>query len=246
MDSGYYAACTALVARSQALDLIAHNMANVSTSGYRAQHNIFASVLAASNRSLSPLNEAVNDYGVWGGSQLDMAQGNLEKTGNDLDLGIEGKGFFVVKTQAGQVYTRSGNFHVSPQQLLVTAEGDPVMGTNGPVQIVGGPVAISADGTISVNGAVSGRLKIVEFKAGVALDPAGKTYYSGSAASEIPAKETRIQQGTLEASNVNPLASAVELIAVQRYAELAQRALTLFHSDLNQIAAQDLPRVPGT
>src|SRR5579862_3475576 len=180
MDSGFYAACTALMARSQALDTVANNLANTSTHGYRAHHDIFSSVLArASMGHLSNINQAINNYGILGGSQLDLSQGNLERTGNDLDLAIEGKGFFVVQTAAGQVYTRNGNFHVSTTGQLVTSEGDAVLGQQGPIPIVGGPVSISADGTISINGAVAGSIKMVEFPTGTQLESVGKTYYSG-------------------------------------------------------------------
>lgn len=248
MDSGFYAACTALMGRSQALDLVANNIANVSTPGFRAQHEVFRSLLASSSvLPMSGLNQAVNNYSVLGGSQLDLTQGSLEKTGNDLDLAIQGPGFFVAQTAAGQVFTRNGNFQVSPKGKLVTAEGDPVMGDAGPIDIVGGPVSVSSDGTISVNGAVAGKLKIVDFPAGTNLTSVGTTYYSAPPKSDVAANAASIQQGNLESSNVNPVASAVELITLQRYAELMQRALTMFHTDMNQIAAQDLPRItPGT
>jgi flagellar basal-body rod protein FlgF/flagellar basal-body rod protein FlgG len=248
MDSGFYAACTALMGRSQALDLIANNIANASTPGFRAQHEIFRSLLASSSIfPMSGLNEAVNNYSVLGGSELDTAQGNLEKTGNDLDLGIQGPGFFAVQTSAGPVYTRNGNFHVSPQGKLVTAQDDPVLGQTGTIDIVGGPVSVSADGTISVNGAISGQLKLVDFPPGTTLTNMGGTYYSAPPKTEIPATSSSVEQGSLEASNVNPVASAVELVTLQRYTELMQKALSMFHSDMNQTAAQDLPRVtPGT
>lgn len=243
MDSGFYAACTALMARSQALDTVANNLANTSTPGYRAHHDIFSSVLArASMGHLSNINQAINNYGILGGSQLDLSQGNLERTGNDLDLAIEGKGFFVVQTAAGQVYTRNGNFHVSTAGQLVTSEGDAVLGQQGPIPIVGGPVSISADGTISINGAVAGSIKMVEFPTGTQLESVGKTYYSAPANSATTATQSLIQQGTLESSNANPVTGAVELVAVQRYAELMQRALSMFHTDMNAVA-QDLARV---
>lgn len=244
MDSGFYAACTALMARTQALDLVANNLANVSTPGFRSQHEVFRSLLAGSSIfPMSGLNQAVNNYSVLGDSHLDLAQGNLEKTGNDLDLAIQGSGFFVVRTAAGQVYTRNGNFHVSPKGQLVTSQGDPVMGDTGPIDIVGSPVSISPDGTISVNGAVAGQLKVVDFPAGTPLQSVGATYYAAPPKSEVAATSASIQQGSLEASNVNLVASAVELVTVQRYAEFMQRALSMFHSDMNQIAAQDLPRI---
>jgi len=248
MDSGFYAACTALMGRTQALDLVANNLANASTPGFRAQHEVFRSLLAKSSIfPVSGLNEAVNNYSVLGGSQIDNAQGNLEKTGNDLDLGIQGPGYFVVQSARGRMFTRNGNFHVSGKGKLVTSEGDLVLGDSGSIDIVGGPVNVSADGTISVGGAVAGKLKLVDFPAGTNLTNEGSTYYSAPPKTETPATSASIQQGTLEASNVNPVASTVELITIQRYAELMQRALTMFHTDMNQTAAQELPRVtPST
>jgi flagellar basal-body rod protein FlgF len=245
MDSGFYAACTALLARSQTLDLVANNLANVSTPGYRAQHDSFRSLLATTSAvPLSGLNQAVNDYSILGGGQLDLSQGSLERTGNDLDLGIQGSGFFAVQTAGGQLFTRDGNFHVSPKGQLVTSAGDAVLGTDGhPIQIVGAPVSVGPDGTISVNGALAGQLKIVDFPAGTPLESAGKTYYSAPDKTAVPATQASIQQGMLEGSNVNAVASSIELITVQRYAELMQRALTMFHTEMNQVATQDLPRV---
>jgi flagellar basal-body rod protein FlgF/flagellar basal-body rod protein FlgG len=242
MDSGYYAACTALIARTQALDVVANNLANSSTAGYRARHNDFESVLASASEGLSPLNDAVNKFGVLGGSHLDMSQGALQRTGNDLDFGIEGTGFFVVQTPTARLFTRNGAFHVSAQGQLITGDGYAVMGEKGPISAVGGSVSVSEDGTISVNGAVAGTLKVVEFPAGTALESVGNTYYSAPARSDVASTSSRVQQRMLESSNVNPVASAVELISVQRYAEMSQRALTLIDSEFNKTAT-DLSRI---
>jgi len=244
MDSGFYAACAALLARDQALESVANNLANVSTPGYRGQTNIFRSLLAASSGSpLSPLNRAVNNYSVLGDTQLDLTQGNLEHTGGDFDFAIQGSGFFSVKTASGDAFTRNGNFHVSAQNFLVTAAGDKVMGENGPIEIVGAPVSVSSDGTVSVNGVLAGKLKVVDFPPGTQLESLGQTYYTAPLNTAKPAPQSSIQQGSLESSNVNAVSSAVQLVTVQRYAELMQRALYLFHSEMNQIATQDLPRI---
>ena len=246
MDSGYYAACTALMARAQALDTIANNLANASTTGYRGQHNVFQSVLAQTDASWSsPLNLAINRFGVLSGSRLDPDQGSLERTGNELDLAIEGPGFFVVQTALGPVYTRNGNFRVSANSQIVTTAGDPVMGENGPVTVLGVPFSVSPDGTISVAGALAGKLKIVEFEATTNLQNLGRTYYSAPAANAMAAQNSQVRQGMLESSNVNPVSSVAELISVQREAEMMQRVLTLLNSDINKVAAQELPRVSG-
>lgn len=241
MDSGYYAACTALMARTQELDVVANNLANTSTPGYRGHRTNFESVLAAASQGQSPLNDAVNNFVELGGSHLDLSQANLERTGNNLDFGIQGKGFFVVQTPAARLFTRNGAFQVSPQGQLITAEGHAVMGENGPIRVLGGNVSVGQDGTISVNGAVAGKLKIVEFPAGTNMESVGNTYYSAPARSEIASPGSRIQQGVLESSNVNPVTCAIQLISVQRYAEMSQRAVTLF-DEFNKNAA-DLSRV---
>ena len=244
MNSGYYAACAGLMSRTQALDTIANNLANVSTAGFRASHNVFGSVLATmGNSPLSILNQDANDYGVLSGTHLDTSQGALVRTGNDLDLAMEGPGYFAVQTTTGPVYTRGGNFRVSPQGQLITASGDPVMGDNGPITIVGSPVSISPDGTISANGAISGRLKMVEFAPKVEIQSAGGTYYTAPAGAAIPAKNSQVRQGMLESSNVNPITIVVEMITAQREVETMRRVLTMFSTDLDKTAVQDLPHV---
>src|ERR1700742_5186073 len=171
MDSGFYAASTALTARTATLDTIANNLANASTAGFRAQRDVFSSVLAnAGTASTSPLDPVINSYGILSGTMVDVKQGALQKTGNDLDLAIEGKGYFTVQTADGQQYTRNGEFQISSKGQLVNSTGDAVLGdTNLPITLPPGAVSISADGTISSNGAVAGKLKIVEFPAGTEL-----------------------------------------------------------------------------
>jgi flagellar basal-body rod protein FlgF len=244
MNSGYYAACTGLMSRTQALETIANNLANVSTAGFRGTRNVFSSVLATTGSSpLSVLNQDANDYGVLSGTQLDTSQGALVHTANDLDLAMEGPGYFAVQTTKGPVYTRGGNFRVSPQGQLITAAGDLVMGDNGPITIGGAPVTISTDGTISTNGAIAGRLKLVEFAPTVAIQSAGGTYYTAPAGAAVVAKSSQVRQGMLESSNVNPVTSVVEMMTAQREVETMRRVLTMFSTELDKTAAQDLPRV---
>jgi len=244
MDSGYYSACTALVSRTQELDTIANNLANASTVGYRAQRNVFSSVLAdAGNATASPINAAMNNFGILSGTALDLSQGALQKTGNDLDVAIQGPGYFVVQTANGPVYTRNGSFQVSARGQLVTSTGDAVMGDKGVITMVPGPVSISADGTISSNGAVTGKLQVVEFPPNTKLTSAGGTYYSAPPKTAKPATGSDVRQGMLESSNVNPISGMVELVNAQRSAEMMQRALSMFNSEIDKTATQDLPKV---
>ena len=248
MDSGYYAAFTGLLAGTQALELAANNLANVSTTGYKAQREFYKSLTASlgnsNQRQVSPLNRAINNYGVLGGATVDLQTGMLERTGNDLDLAMEGSGFFVVQTKAGLKYTRNGNFEVDADGQLVTAWGDPVLDDQGrPIEIPTGSVSVSADGTISSQGAVVGTLQLVDFAPGTVLVPEGNSTYKPASGSATPATDPRVRQGMLEASNMSPIAGTIGLIMIQRQTQLLQQALSIFHNDFNKSAAEDLPRV---
>jgi flagellar basal-body rod protein FlgF len=246
VDSGYYAACTALKTQSNALELIANNVANINTTGYRAQLPSFESLLVE-GRNAMPSNgwsRLVNQFAVLDGTRLDLTEGNLQRTGNPLDLALDGPGFFAVQTKAGELYTRNGNFRLSATGQLTTAAGDAVLGTAGPINVPGNAhIAIGPDGTISLAGAVTGKLRLVEFAPGAQVTAVGGQYYSAPVTAATPALHTRIQAGMLESSNVNPVAAVVALITAQRQAEMVGRAMSAFYTDFNRIAADELPRL---
>lgn len=244
MDSGYYAACAGLAAQTQALELIANNLANLGTTGYRGQQPTFRSLVTGGAVTTgNGLNEAINDFGVLGGGRVDLSSGSLTETGNPLDLSVVGAGFLVVQCEQGILYTRNGNFHLTSAGKLVTAQGDAVLGEAGPITLPSGAVAVSADGTVSVDGQVVGQLRVAEFSPNTSLRAAGNAMYAAPEGSELAPASSSIRQGVLEESNVSPVAGVVQLIAVQRNAEMLQRAVSLFDSQMNQTAAQDLPRV---
>jgi flagellar basal-body rod protein FlgF len=244
MDSGYYSACAGLAGQEQALELVAHNLANLSTSGYRSQQMTFRSLLAGDTAvNANPLNIAVNNFGVLSGTRLDLTSGSLTPTGNPLDAAIAGIGFFAVQSAQGVLYTRAGSFHVGGTGQLLTSDGDPVLGQLGPITLPNGNVAISSDGTISVDGNVVDRLNLVECPPGTNLTAVGNSTYSAPPGTAIPAVESTVRQGMIEGSNVSAMDGVVQLIAVQRNTELLSRAMTAFDSQLNQTAVQDLPKV---
>ena len=253
MDSGFYAACAGLRAQSQALEVVAHNLANLNTAGFRGRQTTFQSLVAVSRPALpnvlsSVLNSAANNFGVVEGTRLDMTAGNLEATGNPLDVGIEGSGFFAIQTAQGTRYTRNGSFQVSSSGVLVTAAGDPVLGdpalgVKGVINVPAGAVSIASDGTLSVNGAVAGRIQLAEFAPGTRLASEGETLISAPEGSAKPAQQSSVRQGALESSNVNSIGSVVTLIGVQRQAEMMQRAMSLFDTEFEQIASNTLAKV---
>jgi flagellar basal-body rod protein FlgF/flagellar basal-body rod protein FlgG len=241
MNNGIYAASTGLLARTQELDLAANNLANANTTGFRGEHVSFQSQLMTASTSIS--TRAVSSYGVLGSPRTDFSQGSLQQTGNPLDLALEGSGFFAVQAPNGVQYTRNGNFHLTPDGALVTQQGYPVLGNNGPVTLPSGNAEISPAGVISVNGDVAGQLQLTDFDPSVPLTSLGDAYFSAPSAAATPASQLNVRQGSLESSNVNPVESAVGLIEIQRNAEMMQRALSTFHNEFNRTAAEDLPKV---
>ena len=178
MDSGYYAAMTGLIARTQALDLAATNLSNAQTPGYRAEQEYFRSVLLGPDATDSQLGQTVNNFGIIGGDRLNLGQGALEQTGNPLDLAIEGEGFFQIQTAQGLRYTRDGSFHRTPAGRLVTAAGDPVLSTTGQlIAVPPGQVTVGADGVVSVDGGVVTTVGVFTFPQGTELTPEGANRY---------------------------------------------------------------------
>ena len=245
MDSGYYAAMTGLVARNQALDTAAANLANVQTPGYRAEREYFRSVLLGPGALDSQLGRTVNNYGLLGGDTLSMKQGALQPTGNPLDLAIEGEGFFQVQTTNGIRYTRDGSFHRAQSGLLVTSAGEPVLSSQGkPIAVPPGEVGVGADGTLSVAGGAVAIVGVFSFAEGTNITAEGANrYVAPKDALPALAKNSSVHQGVLEAENEDVVQGSLDLIMMQRQAELMQRALTVFHTEFNKFAAEDLPRV---
>lgn len=245
MDSGYYAAMTGLEARSQALDTAAANLANAQTPGFRAERAFFRSVLLGPDSSDSQLGQTVNDYGLLGGDRLSQAQGALQQTGNPLDLAIEGQGFFAVETSSGLRYTRDGSFHRSQKGLLVTSADEPVLSSTGQsVAVPPGEVSVGADGVLSVAGGAVATIGVYAFPVAIQLTPEGANRYSAPPGVK-PAlqKDAAVHQGAIEGANQDVVQGTMDLMMMQRQAEMMQRALTIFHTDFNKFASEDLPKV---
>jgi flagellar basal-body rod protein FlgF/flagellar basal-body rod protein FlgG len=245
MDSGYYAAMTGLVARTQALDVAATNLANAQTPGFRAEREYFRSVLLGPDAADSQLGRTVNDYGLVGGDRLSMTQGTIQQTGNPLDLAIEGDGFFVVQTANGVRYTRDGSFRRATNGQLVTEAGEPVLSAAGQsILLPPGEISIGAAGNVSVAGGTVATLGVVDFPTGTQLTAEGSNRYAApQGVTASPSKNSMVRQGALEAANQDLVQGSLELIVMQRQAELMQKALTVFHSEFNKFATEDLPRV---
>ena len=244
MDSGYYAAFAGLLARSQALDVAAGNLANAGTAGFRAERDYFRSAILGPEALESQLDTTVNAFGVLGGSRLDLGQGALTPTGNPLDLAVEGEGFFAIQTSQGIRYTRDGEFERAGDGSLTTQAGEPVLDAkNQPIRIPAGETAIGSDGAVSVNGAIAGKIALFGFAAADALTAEGANRYAGPAGAPAVPASGAIHQGALEASNQNVIEGSLQLVLMQRQAEMMQKAVSMFSNDFDKTASEDLPRV---
>lgn len=251
MDSGLYAAYTGLLSRTQALDTAANNLANAGTSGFRAQRDYFRGVLAGgmdeNPLTASQVGQAVNGFGVLGGDRLDFSQGQMETTGNPLDLALQGAGFFAIQTPNGVRYTRNGSFTRSSDGVLETSSGEPVLdGKMQSITIPTGSIHISADGTVSVStaggSAIAGQVGVFDFADESVLTAEGTDRFTANGAKPI-AGTAEVQQGSLEDSNEDAIHGTMQMVLVERQAEMMQRALRVFDNDFDKIATEDLPRV---
>jgi flagellar basal-body rod protein FlgF len=207
------------IALGRELDVIANNMANVSTNGYKARSSRFSEYLmpgasagafARADRRLSFVAEA--------GTALDVTAGAIERTGNPLDAAIKGDGFFVVQTPQGERYTRNGAFTLDAKGQLVTSDGYAVMGESGPIafspQETG--IEIGNDGTVSTTQGQRGKLRLVRFSDPQALRNEGANVFSANAPAQAAGTAAQVQSGSLERSNVKPVLEMSRLIDVNR------------------------------
>lgn len=254
----YTAASGALVAQSQA-DTIANNLANVNTSGFKRTLLQVQSAPEMGVYALQTKPGSVAGHGMpsssfigalgSGAQVLDtpavFEQGSLQNTGNPLDLGIMGGGFFTIQTPQGIRYTRDGQFARDPQGFLVTMDGNRVVGRNGPVQLQPGSVQIGEDGAIHQNGQIVDQLRVVHFQNLTAVRPEGDNQFVDTGAG-LPVLDTAssVQQGYLERSNANVVRSMVDLITAQRWFEANQKVIQTQDS-LNGFAVQTVAKSTG-
>ncbi|MHB8079852.1 MAG: flagellar hook-basal body protein [Candidatus Krumholzibacteriia bacterium] len=177
---------------------------------------------------------------------IDNSPGPLRDTGRMTDFAIDGRGYFVVQTAQGEQYTRDGHFTVDAAGRLVTADGSPVLGTGGPVEIdANAPFAVDRDGSVLVNGSVAARLQVVDFPDPSRLQHRGDARLaapSGVTAQPLSPEQVEVVQGQLEGSNVDPVLTMVAMISAQRAFEIESRLMQATDENLDK-AVNQLPAV---
>jgi len=247
MDSGLYAAYTGLLARTQALDTAANNLANAGTNGFRAERDYFRGVLAsglADGSQASQVGDSVNGFGILGGSTADFTQGTLTNTSNPLDLALDGQGFFAIQTKQGVRYTRDGAFSLSPQGQIQTRNGEAVLDQNQqPINLPSGKTIVAPDGTVSVAGGVVDKVGVFQFASPESLRLEGANRFAAPTGMSPVAGSAQVRQGELEGGNEDAVQGTMQLILVQRQAEMMQKALSVFNNDFDKTATEELGRV---
>jgi flagellar basal-body rod protein FlgF len=236
------------------LDVVANNIANLNTTGFKADNSVFEQFMmpaARENRFDAPDRQMrfVNDRGTW----HDLRPGSVQQTGNPLDLAIDGNAFLVVQTAAGERYTRNGALQINAQGQLVTSEGLPVLGQNGPIVFQPGDreISISSDGAVSVREGANttdtqrGKLKFASFTDPRMLLKDGTSTFRPPNGMQVDTPTAvRINQGAIEKSNVRSVVEMTRMVEVTRtYTQVAQ--LLQQHSDMRRTAIQQLAEVPA-
>ena len=255
MENSALVGLSGQIALQRELDVIANNIANINTSGYKSDNSVFqehlmpvarANQFRGNDRALS----FVQDRATW----IDFSQGPLEQTNNPLDVSVSGNAFLTVQTPRGERYTRNGALQINAQGQLVTSEGLAVVGTNGPIvfQPTDREISISLDGTISVREGQAttdtqrGKLKLATFDQPQLLQKDGTSTYMApnGVAAQVAANTIRVNQGTIEKSNVKSIMEMTRLIEVQRaYTQIA--SMLQSHSDMRKSAVDKLADVPA-
>jgi flagellar basal-body rod protein FlgF len=239
MSGTQYIALSGLRARVDDLDRLASDIANVGTAGYKGERQARA---AATRDAFEQTLETAIDT-TFGGTRLDTTAGAMAPTGRSLDVAVEGTGFFVVSTPGGPRYTRNGHFELDADRRLITEDGSPVQGENGPITLGDGEVRIDADGSVWAGATEAGRLSIVEFadprslrqETGSRLDANGQTPTAAAA--------PRVRAGALEESNVSVADRLAELTTVSRGFEALQKAISMVMNDVDGRAIDRLGKL---
>lgn len=204
----------------RALDVIANNVANVNTAGYRRDSLIFNDYLMPVARADGfPNRDRTLHYVVDPTTRTDYTTGSIEHTGNALDVALQGDGFFTIQTAQGERYTRDGGFQLNAQGELVTGSGNLVLSDNGPVTFAPNEtqISIASDGTISTNIAQHGKLRITSFQDNALLVKEGDNLLAARPGVQGTTPQyVRMQQGSIERSNVQPVIEMARMLEVTR------------------------------
>lgn len=232
-------------ARQHTLDTQANNIANASTTGFKAERLLYTSAEAAKKGAESGGNKQSLVGGVMASGSVDFSTGAIQQTGRALDVAIDGDAFLQVQTPQGARFTRAGNLTLNQDGQLVTNNGYLVVGERGPITVAkNGDISIGEDGTISAGGANIDKLKLVRFNnPAAALQKAGENLFMTTGAENpLTNVNSRVMQGALESSNVNSVSEMVAMINNNREFESLQKTVTLLMNDIGRKISSEIAK----
>ena len=229
MIGATYAAASGLINNQNQMAVLANNLSNINTVGFkedRISFQVDPKNIDAKSRLLSK-NGQQYYLSLKPLTKIDFTSGNIKHTGNNLDVILEGNGFFCIQTLQGVQYTKAGNFTLNSDNVLVTQEGLPVLGRSGDITVDDRDFNIDDKGNIYVDGNQVDRLKIVDFPQPYPLKKAGNTLFalSDPGVDEQKAENVMVKQGFVELSNVDSISMMTEMIEVLRGAESYQKII---------------------
>lgn len=243
MNPGLYIAFLGMRARQRTLEVQANNIANASTTGFKAERLIYSS-FEADRKATTDNQDLIS--GVLTSSKTDFTTGTIKETGRVLDVAIRGDAFLQIQTDKGVRFTRAGNLTLDASGQLVTLNGDLVVGKKGAITIPReGKISIGKDGSlISKDGEVFEKLKLVRFDNPVeALQKEGDTLFAATGKEQPKdAVDSQVLQGTLETSNVNSITEMVSMINNNREFESLQKSISLMMNDLGRKISTEIGR----
>ena len=240
------AAAAGLRSKAESLDILANNLANANTTGFKADLERFTRYAGEGAESdpgfgLNSPNWVPDMERHW----IDFTSGAAERTGRGLDLAIEGKGFFGVSGPQGKLYTRNGNFETKPDGTLVTAQGYPLLdATGGSIKVdPTRELEITSTGAIFQLGEEVATIPLYETAGQEGVSKFGLNYFTWTKPA-ILVGDVTIRQGSLEGANVSPAQSAVRLVNIMRQFESLQRAVSM-SAEMNRRSVEEVARVTG-
>lgn len=243
MDALTAAAASGIQSRMQSLDILANNLANSSTPGFKADAESYGLYYSSASPD-SPEDGNTTVLAMLKNQWIDFSQGTVLPTNSPTDLALNGKGFFVAMTPSGPLYTRGGGFRLSGQGQLQTHEGYPVQSTDGqPIALDPAQAfEVTTDGTVRQGGQPISQIAVVDFKDPTMLAKRGGNYFRSSSTTPTVAAPAEIQQGRLESGNSQSSQSAARLITIMRQFESLQKAMTI-GADMNRRAVEEVAKV---
>ena len=231
MNRGMYPVMAGAITQERQMELLAHNIGNIHTSGFKKDEAVFGTILA---RSVGPRVAGIDMFPQVATVRPDFTQGTLRYTGHEMDVALEGEGFFVVRTAVGERHYRGGQFQINKDGNLAAYTGDPILGEDGPINMPDGPLAIDKNGAVYVGKRVIGTLRVEKLPPNEVPIKAGDLFWVAPG-SAIPVKNVRIHQRSVEQANVNPSMELVNMIKVTRGYEQMQKAIQAMDDLTGQI-----------